>query len=524
MNARAWIREPLCWAAAALVVVSLYPIWSVRYHPLPDLANHLAATSVWIHLHDPTWDVSRYYAANLGLNPYWGYYAPMRVLAPLCGIDVANRLVLSTYVLTLPLGTAWLAARLGRSGWLGLFAFPFIWTFCFTFGFIHTSLGLGLVPGAVAAFDWYCERPRLGRAAVAVALGVAIYFCHIVPFLLYAGCAGLVGLMHQGRDARRMVGRVVVWGAVFAVALAVSLAGRGKGMGARPGAYTFSWDPHPITLLVHAYDWTWNNCVGHEDEALAIVLALGWVALRATAPWSPRRALHDFRAHACVFAAVAGYLILPKSVLTPSYSWGVKYRIAAWALLFLAFLIPGAIAGWRRWLLVPVVVAGLGFAVDATVHWRAANRYTAGFDEVAAALPRGSRPLFILGQPFRDPGVRQGYVQSWPSFYQAYHGGYNPWLFDDFPLRFRERFPAPIWQTMAFHWEQHAPYYDYVVTFQRSARSVFGAHAGAVTAVATSGKWTAYKLPGPRVDAPPGPAYPSEWANDPRWRPPAPVK
>jgi len=72
---------------------------------------------------------------------------------------------------------------------------------------------------------------------------------------------------------------------------------------------------------------------------------------------------------------------------------------------------------------------------------------------------------------------------------------------------------------MAFTWEQHAPYYDYVLTFQRPPASVFGAHLGAVTAVRTVGKWTLWKLPGPRVDVPPGPAYPSEWAYDPAWRP-----
>jgi hypothetical protein len=512
-------RDPLLWLFVALAVVSLFPVWSVRYHPLPDLANHMAASSVWVHLRDPRWDFAQYYALNLGLNPYWGYYVPMRLMAPIVGIDLANRLVLSLYVLSLPLGVTWLAVRLGRSAWLGLFAFPFLWTFCFTFGFIHTSLGLALVPGAVAAFDWFCERPTWGRALAAVALGLAVFFCHVVPFLLYIGCAGLVGLLHRERTPRRMIARVLAWTATLGIGVLVATLGRGKGMGGTH--YTFSWDPHPLQLLLHAYDWTWNNCTGHEDELLAIALGVGFVALAATARgWRPQGA-HDLRALACVFAAVAGYLILPKSVLTPSYSWGVKYRIAAWALLFLAFLIPGAIAGWRRWLFVPVVVAGLGFAVDAAVHWRAANRYTGGFDEATAAMPDGARPLFILGKPFADAGVRQGYVQSWPSFYTAYRGGYNPWLFDDFPLRFRQRYPAPTWQSMAFNWEQHARYYDYVVTFRRTPESVFGAHRNDVTNVRTVGAWSVWKLPGPRVNESPGPVYPSEWAYDPSWRPPA---
>ena len=514
------LADPFVLVFAALLIVSLFPIWTVRYHPLPDLANHMAASAVWVHLHDRQWDFARYYEMNLGLNPYWGYYAPMRVLAPLFGIDIANRLVLSLYVIALPLGTLWLATRLGRSRWIALFAFPFLWTFSFTFGFIHTSLGLAFIPGALAAIDSFYETPTLRRGVLAVALGASIYFCHVVPFLLYIGAAGLLGLLHRERTPRRMAARLAAWAATFGIGLLVSLLGHGKGMGATPTRYTFSWDPHPISLMLHAYDWTWNNCVGHEDEILAIVLALGWLALLFTARRRVAGTLHDDRALACAFAAVAGYLILPKSVLTPSYSWGVKYRLAAWALLFLAYLIPGDIAGWRRLLMIPVAIAGFGFAIDATIHWRAANRFTAGFDEATDGLPSGSRVLFVLGKPFRDPGVEQQYVQSWPSYYQARHGGYNGGLFDDFPLRFRQRFPTPTWQSQAFTWEQHAPYYDYVVTFQKSGADVFRQHLGEVTAIKGAEKWTTWKLAGPRIDVPPGPAYPSQWAYDPDWRPP----
>jgi hypothetical protein len=365
----------------------------------------MAASSIWVHLHDPQWNFARYYQLNLGLNPYWGYYAPMRVLGPVFGIALANRLVLSIYVLALPLGTLWLALRFDRSRWIALFAFPFVWSFCFTMGFIHTSLGLALIPGALAAFDAFCERSTVRRGFEAVLLGAAIYFCHVVPFLLYIGGAGLIGLLYRDRSWRRMGARLIAWCATFGIGLLVSLLGHGKGMGARPAHYTFSWDPHPIDLMLHAYDWTWNNCVGHEDEVLAALLCFGWVALLVTARRGFGRTLHEYRAHACVAAAIAGYLLLPKSVLTPQYSWGVKYRLAAWMLLFLAYLIPGEIAGWRRILLVPVALAGFGFAVDATLHWRTANRFTAGMDEATADIAPGARVLFILGKPFRDPAV-----------------------------------------------------------------------------------------------------------------------
>lgn len=486
---------------ASLIVVSLVPIWAVRYHPLPDLANHLAAAAIWVHHADPAY--SRYYDIALGPNPYWGYYAIMFVFARLVGIDIANRLVLSLYVVTVPLGFAWLATRLDRDRWLALFAFPFIWSFCFNIGFIHTSLGLALVAPGLAAFDAYCDRPSPARAGLAVVLSTSIYFCHVVPWALYVGAAGLIGLLHRGGNR---LWRAAVWGSGVSIGVVVTLLGRGKGMGT--SHYTFAWGydlGHPREaarvlwdLSMQAAYWSWHNCAGPETTVMLLFLGLAWLVLRATAPISRPR-LHDLRAAACFLTAFLGYLLLPRSVIAPAYSWGTKYRLAAWALLFLVLLLPGAIAGMRRWLLMPAALVAVGFAVDNLDHFRDANRHADGMDEVAAHIPREARVLFLLGKPWRDPGVQQDYLQSWPAFYVAYRGGWDPWLFEDFPLRWKTHVPAPSWQAMDFTWAKHARYYDYVIGFHETA-AVFGAHAREVVPVASSGAWTAWKLPGPRTE------------------------
>lgn len=149
-----------------LCLVSLLPFWFTRHQPLPDLPNHMAASSIWLHLGDKTSDVSTYYDLNLGLNPYWGYYAPMLLFGKVAGVEVANRIVLSLYALVLIFGFSFLLRRLEKSAWLIVFAFPFIWTFSFTFGFIHTSLGLALVPLALALFDQFSMNDRPLRAAL----------------------------------------------------------------------------------------------------------------------------------------------------------------------------------------------------------------------------------------------------------------------------------------------------------------------------------------------------------------------
>lgn len=289
-------------------------------------------------------------------------------------------------------------------------------------------------------------------------------------------------------------------GGVLVVAVLVSRFGHGKGMGASAGRYRFAFDGNPLVSLAQLYDWTWNNCTGHEDEVLVGLVLVAWLGLRFTVR-ARATALHDLRPWACALAALVGYLALPRTVLEPAYSWGIKYRIAPFTLLFLVLLVPGRVTGWRRWLLALAFVSGLGFSIDTTVHWRHSARFTAGFDDAIAAIPPGTHVLFVMGQPLGPDEVRQKYAQSWPSYYQAFHGGYNPWLFDDFPIRFRVHYPAPDLRVMRFDWNREAPYYDYVVLFQRDERATFGAHLPDVKLVRTDGKWNVWKLPGPRLEA-----------------------
>jgi hypothetical protein len=249
-------------------------------------------------------------------------------------------------------------------------------------------------------------------------------------------------------------------------------------------------------------------------------LAVSWLALRLTAPRGAWRA-HELRAAACFVAALAAYFFLPRSLLRPAYWWGINVRFAVMALLFGILCVPGPIAGRRRLILVPVALLGIAFSVDTLVHWRRVDAFLDGLDALARLPEAGSRVLVIAWPPWREPSMQQNFAQSSNALRQAYYGGYDPDNFDEgFPLRFRERFPAPPWNRPAFRWEQHAPYYDYVLGFHAPS-GIFSGHEREVQRVGAVGSWQLWKLPGPRVDEPPGPAYPRDWAFNPAWRPSA---
>jgi hypothetical protein len=510
-------RRLLVAAYVLLGLLTLAPIWLVRHHPLHDLGWHLAAVSTWNHYYDPAFPYQRYYKLALGPNPYWGYYYMLHVLSAPFGLEVANRLLLSLYALGIPGATLYLALRLGRSPWLGMFAFPVVWNYSFSYGFIPFAMGMPLVLLMLALFDRFCERPTWALGAIVAVGGSLTFYFHLLPWGMYVGAAGMLGLLHEGRSFRRMLARAAVWGSAFTVGVATILFGKGYHMGTVAGHLAFK--HYPITMfLKETYDFIWGGCAGHEDEVLAAALLASWIALRATARRAPFR-WHDLRAAGMFVVAYGAYLLLPRSVLAPVYWWGINIRFAAFAAIFLGLCIPGAIEGWRRWLLVPVALVGIGFSIDTLRHWRRADQFVDGFDQLGSIPTVNDRVLFASWPPVNDDSVTRAYVRPFAGRRVALYGGFLADHFDNgFPLVYRERYPTPEGNAPVFRWDIHAPYYDYFLTFN-APRDLFRGHEKEMKLVGQVKRWALWKFPGPRSDVPPHAPYPNNWVFDPRWKP-----
>jgi hypothetical protein len=184
-------------------------------------------------------------------------------------------------------------------------------------------------------------------------------------------------------------------------------------------------------------------------------------------------------------------------VLKPSYCWGVEFRFGASVLPFLWLCVPRTLDGWRRWLLLPVAIAALAMCVDTALHWRRADQFVAGFDEIAAIPKSEDRVLFLVAQPWRDPSYEINYVTS-QAYYLALHGGYGDSIFDDgFPITFKKKYPSADWRVPAIDFDK-LRYYDYVAAFQNPY--AMRGHEQEVRLVLARGKWRLWKLPGPRSD------------------------
>jgi hypothetical protein len=499
--------RPLTQLFIVLGVVSALPLWVFPYQPMPDHGNHLAAVSILRHLHDPAWDFERYYQPSLGLVPYWGFYAPAYLLSWIMPLALANRLILSFCVVGMPLGFALLARRLGRSPALAIFAFPLAWNYSFVVGFSSYAVGLALLPFVLVWFIDFCDRPGWLRGVAVAAAGCALYLCHMLPWGAYLGTAGLIGISRPPLTRRAFAQRLALWSPPVLFAYLVTRLSDHVNMSTvAKGGWAGDF-PSLRQRLVQFNDYVLGNCRGREDDWFALLLLVGFVLLRATAPWKRPR-LADLGAVAGFLTAAVAYLVLPLRLTRPAEWYGINTRFAVMAALFLALCVPGAIVSWRRWLLAPVVAAALLVPADVLYHWHQLHRdFISGYHDLSDLPERGARVLFVING--RQPSSSRASFPHGPT-HQAFHGGYMPWNFDqNFPIRYKVRFPAVHFWTFEFNWDKHARYYDYVFGYHMNPEAAFGAHP--VTRVKDSGGWTLWKLPGPRVDTPPRPPYPFGW-------------
>lgn len=533
---RAWRADRwLVLAFALLSAATVLPIWIGRYLPLLDLPNHLSAMAVWHYYDDPRFDFAQYYTLNLKPLPYWAHYYVVHLLAYVFGVEGGNRIFLTAYALALPGGAALFARRFNRSPWLALFVFPLVWNFNLAEGFIAYVSGVAAAVLALVVVDWHCRRPTITSGLLVVFAGSSIYFFHLLTYMLFLVCAGL--LVFTQREAFRL-SRLIERGLpVLACALVGVWAyqrSRSMGFGQMSGSAfgfatslskpEFNFDATRDTLW-RAAPRLLNFLSTQRDEWVVIVLALSWLAIAATSARVNDRArveAHELGPEVCFYASVAAVLLMPRSMQRPFNWYMINGRFVFVCALFGALLIRGPVAGWRRWLFAPVIAAGLFYAGDVARMVVVFNRHIQGFDEVVEKIPWHKNTLTLVLPPLNDDEVNVNCFNQWTSYTQIRRGGYNFYNFAyGFPLKYKTYLPAPSWNhTERFDWSYHARGWDYFLTHNEGPHynkfELFEplAKEGKVRLVAERGAWKLWQKVArdpeyPAIPAPAAPAVPS---------------
>jgi hypothetical protein len=202
LNEDLWLRR-LFFALALLYVL---PFWTVHHLPTVDGPCH--AYNAWIlrqHGNAAEYPLfQQYYEINWRPYPNWVSHATMALLMFVVPPLVAEKLLVSAYVL-LFLGGVWYLAGAVRPGerWLAFLAFPFAYHQLFQFGFYNFSISLALFLFVLGC--WWRNRadPKLAFAVKINLLLWLCYFAHILSFVLALAAIAVLWLATLRRDSWR---------------------------------------------------------------------------------------------------------------------------------------------------------------------------------------------------------------------------------------------------------------------------------------------------------------------------------
>jgi hypothetical protein len=132
----------LFWSCTLLF---LLPVWLTRFLPLVDLPQHLAFINVLRNYNNPATDYRRVLSLHLFPQHNVLHLFLCYPLSFLVGIEGANRLFLTGYVILLPLAMLHLLDTLNARREFVFFSFLFIYNLNLLWGFMGTALAIPLV-------------------------------------------------------------------------------------------------------------------------------------------------------------------------------------------------------------------------------------------------------------------------------------------------------------------------------------------------------------------------------------------
>lgn len=377
----------------ALLVLHLLPIWSFPFTPTQDGPGHQAVTAILRQYDLPEAGLLRqYYLPNREALPNWLIFFLMARVLRFVAVPMAEKIVLTAYVLLLPLGARYaLRAIDPRSGFLAVLAFPFVYNYLFNMGFFNFCWSLAAFLFATGYWLRHAERMGPGRTTVLALLVLWVYFCHPVTLVVtvavlmtLAGWRALLGLRAvSGRPALRDLWREFRrWLLAPFLACAPALALMAAFVGRRTGA--------PITMMPMSVKL--KQLAGLYSLAsltrwtvpLAILLALLFYRLAALC-WRERRGLPRQVGDGLLLAtAVLGlvYFAAPSQLSGGGF---INQRLVLFPFLILLLWLGTFDHPARRRLRIQIAAAGISLAFLGLIVWKYAELDRVLSEIVAAA-------------------------------------------------------------------------------------------------------------------------------------------
>jgi hypothetical protein len=497
-----WLRAHRGVVLTAASLLATVAVWIPAYPPMCDLPQHAAQVTLMRALHDPGFAYSYLFQTNW-FTPYLVGYALIYVLAPLLGIVLACKVVVTLALAGLPLSTALLLRETGSDVYWALLTIPAMYGFSYHWGLINYLLAtpLGMI------FLWLVMRhTRAPSVKSSLALAVLInvlFFCHALI------CA-FFGLISAGYVicSRKTFKETLLGVAPLAAVIPVMVIWALKALSPRqvvnlPVVWGLDWFNIDTRNYYGSTTWAqrpnpgWGRINGFFPRVLGTRPSLVWTIYGIALFSLPLLAGARFRRRPAMWVPLivcaAMLLFLPEGAFDAAF---VHARFAVFALPFFLFAleprgkssVPRNMAvkgkaskarkkpafGLRREHLVAALGTGLVILWIAVVSLRAVDfdSQVKGFENVLSRMEPGQRVLSLMGMREDASSIAPTFLH-FTAWYSAEKRGvvdpnfaagivemvvYRPAGFAEAPPRGFE------WYPRGFNWQQTGGYrYRYFV-------------------------------------------------------------
>ena len=166
---------------AFLTFIYLLPLWLFTYFPTADGPVHLGSAAVLKELAQgdaPFLSTFFYPQWSFATNQL--YHGLLVSLGSLMPFLTAEKLILSFYVVMLPLATLFAVKRLRGEALAVFLVFPFIYSYIVLLGLYNLALGLIVFMFTVGVYLSLARRPTLAKGVLLASLLLLTYFVHVI--------------------------------------------------------------------------------------------------------------------------------------------------------------------------------------------------------------------------------------------------------------------------------------------------------------------------------------------------------
>ena len=466
------------WTLAFLLLVVLYviPIWIFKYFPSQDGPPHFSNAFILRHYNDPQYVFNQFYEIRKAPIPNWASHAIMMLLMYLAPPLIAEKLLLTGYIVLMAGGMLYLLNAVGKERtplvFLGL---PFIYNHPLLIGFYNFLLSVAMLTIAMGYWWKHFETFRAKNMFILALLLVITYFCHLVGLVLTLFSIGTVAILllafRFDRWKQTLLSLLSMLPAIGLTIYYLKMWGTERGESGRIGDLWNSF----IRNEALAY-YSQSQLTIAKFVTVAFVILFLYTLIRDhffTKEW--RRCLRVHRKDFFLLLCVAFFFIYLKAPEGIAGGWCIKMR-----LVFLPFLI---IIPWLSWDMPKIakgIIGGLLIILAATYlihsayyHKRLSDQveiYTSGYDVV-------ERNKVILPLSFGNKGGswRIGVLFHTGGYYTCARGSidldnYEAGLTDYFPTLFKPEVHRPsigmiVGRPGEINFAEYAGDIDYIITW-----------------------------------------------------------